>query len=132
MHRIFLVLIYATGRVNPRAIVQLGLGQLKDPITSLGSKPMPFQLVAQCLNRLHYHKPWTNLMERANKHVTVNMCITALWAMVTSPIYQFVIHVTKYIGVCNVQPKHILFAIFPFMNYLNDANSNSTAHVFCF
>jgi hypothetical protein len=31
-----------------------GLGQLKHPMTSLGIEPMTFQLVAQCLNQLHY------------------------------------------------------------------------------
>jgi hypothetical protein len=28
-----------------------GLGQLKNPLTSLGMKPTNFQLVAQCLNQ---------------------------------------------------------------------------------
>jgi hypothetical protein len=32
-----------------------GLGQLKNPITSSGIKPMTFQLVAYCLNKLCYH-----------------------------------------------------------------------------
>jgi hypothetical protein len=34
-----------------------GLGQLKNPTTSLGIEPAAFQLVAQCLNQLHYHAP---------------------------------------------------------------------------
>jgi hypothetical protein len=35
------------GQVDPRAIVQLEeLGQLKNPLTSLGIKPATFQLVA--------------------------------------------------------------------------------------
>jgi hypothetical protein len=43
----FLVLIYARGRVDPRAIVRLeGLGQLKNPMTSSGIEPASFQLVA--------------------------------------------------------------------------------------
>jgi hypothetical protein len=31
-----------------------GLGQLKNPITSLGIEPAIFWLVAQCLNQLRY------------------------------------------------------------------------------
>jgi hypothetical protein len=42
----FLVLISVKGWVGPRAIMQLeGLGQLKNPVTSLGIKPATFQLV---------------------------------------------------------------------------------------
>jgi hypothetical protein len=34
-------------RINPGAIVQLeGLGQLKNPVTSLGNEPVTFWLVA--------------------------------------------------------------------------------------
>jgi hypothetical protein len=43
----FLVLISVRGLVDPRAIVQLeGVGQLKNPITSLGIKPVTLWLVA--------------------------------------------------------------------------------------
>jgi hypothetical protein len=39
--------------VNTRAIVQMeDLGQLKNPMTSSGIKPMTLQLVAQCPNQL--------------------------------------------------------------------------------
>jgi hypothetical protein len=39
-------------------LVQLeGLGQLKNAMTSLGIKPMTFQLVALCLNQLCYCVP---------------------------------------------------------------------------
>jgi hypothetical protein len=38
--------------------VQLeGLGQLKNPMTSLGIEPTTFRLVAQCPNQLHYCMP---------------------------------------------------------------------------
>jgi hypothetical protein len=43
----FLVLIYVRGRVDPRVIARLeGLGQLKNPMTSLGIEPATFRLVA--------------------------------------------------------------------------------------
>jgi hypothetical protein len=34
-----------------------GLGQLKNPMTSLEIEPMTFRLVAQCLNQLRYRVP---------------------------------------------------------------------------
>jgi hypothetical protein len=34
-----------------------GLDQLKNPETSSEIKPMTLQLVAKCLNQLHYHVP---------------------------------------------------------------------------
>lgn len=41
-----------------REIVQLkGLSQLRNSVTSMGIKPMTFQLIAQCLDQLHYHVP---------------------------------------------------------------------------
>jgi hypothetical protein len=44
---ILLVLISAKGRVDPRAILRLvGLHQLKNPMTSSGTEPTTFQLVA--------------------------------------------------------------------------------------
>jgi hypothetical protein len=59
----FLVLIYVRVWVDPRAIVQLeGLGQLKNPMTSLGIKPMTFWLVAQCLNQLLYDVPQLSII----------------------------------------------------------------------
>jgi hypothetical protein len=43
----FLVLISDRSLVDPRAIVRLeGLGKLKNPVTSLGIKPVTFWLVA--------------------------------------------------------------------------------------
>jgi hypothetical protein len=43
----FPVLIFVKGGVDPRATVRLeGLGQLKNPMTSLGIEPMTFRLVA--------------------------------------------------------------------------------------
>jgi hypothetical protein len=53
----FLVLISIGGWVDVGAIVRLeGLGWLKNP-TSSGIESATFQLVAQCLNQLHYHMP---------------------------------------------------------------------------
>jgi hypothetical protein len=34
-----------------------GLGQLKNPMTSLGIEPATFWLVAHCLNQLHCYMP---------------------------------------------------------------------------
>jgi hypothetical protein len=56
--RRFLLLISVRRWVNPRGKVQLeGLGQLRNPVTSLGFEPMTFWFVAWCLNhataRLH-------------------------------------------------------------------------------
>jgi hypothetical protein len=55
---------FVRGWVNSRAIVWLeGLGQLKNPITSLGTEPVTLQLVAQCLNQLCYRLPPNTLPE---------------------------------------------------------------------
>jgi hypothetical protein len=51
----FLLVIFATGWVDCRAIVRLeGLKQLKNLMISLGIEPATFRLVAQCLNQLCY------------------------------------------------------------------------------
>jgi hypothetical protein len=43
----FLVLISVRGWIDSRATVQLeGLGQFKNPVTSLGIEPVTFRLVA--------------------------------------------------------------------------------------
>jgi hypothetical protein len=56
--RRFLVIISVRGRVNPWATVCLKeLGELKNPVTSLGIEPATFWLAAQCLNQVHYHVP---------------------------------------------------------------------------
>jgi hypothetical protein len=63
----FLVLISVRGWVDPKAIVQLeGLGQLKNPMTSLGIKPATFKLVAWCLNQLCYHVSRNRLLSQQN------------------------------------------------------------------
>jgi hypothetical protein len=54
--RRFMVLIFVTGRVDPRNIVRLkGLGQLKNPMTS-GIEPATFRLVEQSPSQLHYRQ----------------------------------------------------------------------------
>jgi hypothetical protein len=51
--RKFLVLISIRGWVNFSATVRLeGLGQLKNPVTSLEIEPAPFQVVAWFFNQL--------------------------------------------------------------------------------
>jgi hypothetical protein len=53
-----LVLISLRDWVRPRATVELeGLGQTKNPMTSLGIEPATFQLATCCLNQLRYLMP---------------------------------------------------------------------------
>jgi hypothetical protein len=55
---IFLILTSVRDWVDPRAIVRLvGLGQLKNPITSPGIEPEAFRIAAQRLNQPRYRVP---------------------------------------------------------------------------
>jgi hypothetical protein len=54
----FLVPISVRGLVDLRVIVRLEeLGKLKNPMTTSGTEPATFLLVAWCLNQLRYHVP---------------------------------------------------------------------------
>jgi hypothetical protein len=85
----FLVLIFARGWVDPRAMVQSeGNMSMKNPVTPMGIDPGTVQLVAQCLN--HYTIPGPII------HRTTYKCLlsgnwlrsplhfTILWTVITS------------------------------------------------
>jgi hypothetical protein len=75
----FLVLISGTGLVEPRAIVRLdGLGELRNPVTSLGIEPATFRLVAKCLNQLRYRV--LRFLGRGEVH-TANSDHSAGWSL---------------------------------------------------
>jgi hypothetical protein len=58
----FLVLISVRGWDDPRVILRLeGLGQLKNPMISLGIEPATFGLVAESHNQLRYRVPPVSL-----------------------------------------------------------------------
>jgi hypothetical protein len=59
---------------TPGAIVRLeGLGQFKNPVTSLGFEPANFRLVAKCLNQLLYRVPPPPLISSHSKLVSETM-----------------------------------------------------------
>ena len=87
---IFLVLISATGWINPRATVwPEGLCQWKIPMTPSWIEPATFRLVAQCLNQLRFHtvEDYRTIRHSALNYSPSSNCMTII------KIYKLLKHV---------------------------------------